>query len=567
MRWFTSDLHFGHRNVIAYCDRPYNSVTEMNEKLIEQWNSQVSPEDEVYFLGDFGINKKKCTELELVQKLNGKKYIILGNHDVGFVHGHEGKEKFETTKQKLIAAGWSGVDLRLDLTLKNGYEVTMTHLPPSNECDNRYSQYKLPNDLRNTYLHGHLHGNYRKNQNLIDVAFDGDLKLLSEDDIISLINDKREFIPTRLTNKFQNNTAFNLMPFEEEVKKQYVRRVNSSDGKLTLYNYTNKCTYDRAWNDVTRYARGIIFERATGRIVAIPFPKFFNVGEMPETRLENLPDEPYLVSKKMDGSLGIIYHYDGEWKVATRGSFTSPQALRGQEILKKYDMSEVPTELTLLTEIIYPENKIVANYGDKEELVLLAAVNRETQTEVNTKTLDLVCRDTGMSLVEYYAHSIEHMIELQQSLPKDEEGFVVRFESGLRIKIKGKEYLRIHKLISCMSPLSFWESMKEGKVNISYLQELPEEYREEADKMKKKLEKDYQEIYLGACEDYHRVKYLLKIDEDTNEARRKLGIYIKKSKPRHAGAFFPIHNKNKNQVEKYVMKTIRPKDNVWVEDL
>lgn len=77
--FFISDTHFGHENIIKYCDRPFTTVKEMNEKIIKNWNSVVKRDDIVYFLGDFcfgDVNPEK-----MLKKLNGKKRMILGNHD------------------------------------------------------------------------------------------------------------------------------------------------------------------------------------------------------------------------------------------------------------------------------------------------------------------------------------------------------------------------------------------------------------------------------------------------------------------------------------------------------
>src|ERR1700677_2889998 len=119
---------------------------------------------------------------------------------------------------------------------------------------------------------------------------------------------------------------YDLNAFDDMVKHGYVRRVENPD--LVLYGYTDQCTFARAWQTpYTRSARGIIFEKKTGRLVAKPFPKFFNLGEMEEVSLLNLPKKPYRVFEKCDGSLGIIYYYGGKWNVATRGAFTSEKAV------------------------------------------------------------------------------------------------------------------------------------------------------------------------------------------------------------------------------------------------
>lgn len=79
-RWIISDTHFGHTNIIKYCNRPYKNVEEMDEDIIQKWNKFVQPDDIVYHLGDFSLSKKDSLS-KLVSKLNGKIVLIRGNHD------------------------------------------------------------------------------------------------------------------------------------------------------------------------------------------------------------------------------------------------------------------------------------------------------------------------------------------------------------------------------------------------------------------------------------------------------------------------------------------------------
>lgn len=76
-----ADLHFGHSNIIEYENRPFNNVFEMDNKLIYQWNMFVHKDDIVYVLGDFTLSRRKEIIKDLVNKLNGKKILIMGNHD------------------------------------------------------------------------------------------------------------------------------------------------------------------------------------------------------------------------------------------------------------------------------------------------------------------------------------------------------------------------------------------------------------------------------------------------------------------------------------------------------
>ena len=80
MTYFTSDLHFGHENILRYDKRPFSSIKEHDEELIKRWNAKVKPGDTVYILGDFSWLNARETE-ELIKRLNGTKFLIKGNHD------------------------------------------------------------------------------------------------------------------------------------------------------------------------------------------------------------------------------------------------------------------------------------------------------------------------------------------------------------------------------------------------------------------------------------------------------------------------------------------------------
>lgn len=170
-------------------------------------------------------------------------------------------------------------------------------------------------------------------------------------------------------------------------EKGFLKREISKYGDLVLYNYTDKCTYKKHWNEYTLNARGTVYELSSGKVIARGFPKFFNFEELPISDSVFLSKHTdFEVTEKVDGSLGIIYWYNGKWMVNTRGSFTSDQAIRGAEILKrKYELKVNNSTIknTYLVEIIYPENKIIVDYGDKEELILLAVIDTETGNELN----------------------------------------------------------------------------------------------------------------------------------------------------------------------------------------
>jgi calcineurin-like phosphoesterase family protein len=80
--WFISDTHFFHHNIIKYCDRPFSSVEEMNEHMLDKWNSVVKPGDKVYHLGDVLMGPVSPGHFESFwSRLNGSKRLVVGNHD------------------------------------------------------------------------------------------------------------------------------------------------------------------------------------------------------------------------------------------------------------------------------------------------------------------------------------------------------------------------------------------------------------------------------------------------------------------------------------------------------
>ena len=99
--WFTSDLHFGHRNIIKYCNRLWNTVEEMDEALIHNWNSVVGKNDIGVDLGDFAFASNQRWR-ELVSRLNGKHYLILGNHDVSRYPGDSIMGLFEGVEHQML---------------------------------------------------------------------------------------------------------------------------------------------------------------------------------------------------------------------------------------------------------------------------------------------------------------------------------------------------------------------------------------------------------------------------------------------------------------------------------
>lgn len=104
--WFISDCHFGHKNIIEYCNRPFSSVYEMDNTLIQYWNDEVKPQDDIYHLGDFSFSPRTKegdkSILNLLLLLHGNKHFIIGNHDSNLVRVLNNNKNWEDYKVKSL---------------------------------------------------------------------------------------------------------------------------------------------------------------------------------------------------------------------------------------------------------------------------------------------------------------------------------------------------------------------------------------------------------------------------------------------------------------------------------
>jgi len=262
-------------------------------------------------------------------------------------------------------------------------------------------------------------------------------------------------------------------------------RINSRTcGHHVLFDYNSYGIYDHGWSDVAVLARGLVLSLKECRVVAMPFPKFFNWGEA----TTELPPTDFTATEKMDGSLGICYWYEGDegsyWRVNTRGSFESDQAVwatkwlaENPEITRNFIRGD-----TYLFEIIYPSNKIVVTY-DFSGLVLLGAYHGSGQ-EYYREELEELSNKTKVRLVNIHEFdSVEEMLEKAKQLSVNEEGWVLSYPCGYRVKVKGDEYCRVHRLISHCTPLSVWASFVAMDDFESLKKDLPEEFRVDIDNM------------------------------------------------------------------------------------
>ena len=300
---------------------------------------------------------------------------------------------------------------------------------------------------------------------------------------------------------------------------------------LTIWNYTEKVQYENLWDEVTLMCRGLVTDD-TGDIVATPFQKFFNIEE---GKFE--PTENFEVFEKMDGSLGIVFWYRGQWVVATRGSFTSDQAIKAREILRKYNTDIMFRHLTFCFEIIYPENRIVLDYGNDEKLVLLGTFDK------NGKEIDAeMWSQWGFDVVKKY-DGIKDFKELKSMVKDNQEGFVVKFSNGDRVKVKGVEYLRLHKIMTNVTTTGVWEYLKNGEDVMEILKDVPDEFYNKIKSYVQHLKYGYFQISEDAGKKFDGMMYGKYNDKEPIEDRKEFAEWVL-TQPKHmSGILFRMFDK------------------------
>ena len=241
---------------------------------------------------------------------------------------------------------------------------------------------------------------------------------------------------------------------------------------LIIWNYSRKVQYDNLWSydSLLIECRGLVTDY-DGNVIARPFKKFWNIEEN-----KHIPTKDFTVQEKMDGSLGILFWYKGKWILSTKGSFTSEHSIKGKEILdSKYNVHPIPKGYTTLVEIIYPQNMICVNYGNDESLVVLSMISNASGKELDYNSLKLITDETKMPLVKQY-DGISDYESLKKNINNNQEGYVIKFSNGSMCKIKGEEYVRLHKILTEFSNVDIWEYLKDGRDINELLDRVPDEF-------------------------------------------------------------------------------------------
>jgi RNA ligase len=244
---------------------------------------------------------------------------------------------------------------------------------------------------------------------------------------------------------------------------------------LRVMNYTHRCTYGNAWDEVTMACRGLILDIEKECVMGACFPKFFNYEEHVRQG-KAFPNEPPIVTEKYDGWYGSLYWlHDKPW-IATRGSFVSPGAQWATRWIREcYDGLPEKTQrqlsnpyVTHLFEIVSAATRIVVQYPF-EGLVHLATLSKESGNDISITLGGLRC--AGVVQGDDYQ-------TLRGMEGENQEGFVCFWPStGLRLKVVLAKYRELHALYTRTSAHTIWKQLYDGERGWRATMTMPEELR------------------------------------------------------------------------------------------
>ena len=347
---------------------------------------------------------------------------------------------------------------------------------------------------------------------------------------------------------------FDLNILNKYISDGLVVRNDHPTYPISIYNYSRTCQYESKWDDITKMCRGLILDQ-DGNVIAKGFDKFFNLEEHTS---EEIPNEPFEVFEKLDGSLGILFWYQGQWILATKGSFTSEQSIRAKEILNKYNYHPIPKGYTTLVEIIYPENRIVCGYGNEESLVVLSMINNSSGKELDYTSLLYISDETRMPVVKKY-DGINDYKTLKSLISKDREGYVVRFRNGFRMKIKGEEYVRLHRILTGFSNVDIWEYLKDGKNIDELLDRVPDEFDKWVKTTISDLRYGSYQLRERAGKLHDGFRYGKFGDRDPEPTKKEFAEFVMKQEEVLHAIMFAMWNGNNDKVDEIIWKLIKPK--------
>ena len=348
----------------------------------------------------------------------------------------------------------------------------------------------------------------------------------------------------------------NLKELTQYVEDKFISLRKHPTQDLFIWNYTDKTQYSWHWDEITMMARGLITD-SEGNVISKSFSKFFGVSDHSSTKLEVLPAELPLITEKVDGSLISVVNYKGTLVVASRGAFESDQAIHATEWLKQKGITKIPEGRTYAFEWLAPDNQIVIQHV-QSKLVLLTVFNiGEIVTERPREWVEAEGRRLEVEVVRTF--DFPTFAAIRESLKtmngSIQEGFVVRYSNGLRVKMKCETYIKLHKIMTQESVTTIWEELVEkGNVD-SIIESVPKEFADWVSKEANAIIAQREEIMKISRELAKEVELMPTRKE---QALHIIGTLKSKEKPNIKSVAFSLLDGDEKEANRRAWKLVCP---------
>jgi len=331
-----------------------------------------------------------------------------------------------------------------------------------------------------------------------------------------------------------------ITKIEQAIEDGWVTKRKHPTADLWILNYSKQTQFEFYWEPgTTMTCRGLIVDEKWS-IVSRPLEKFFTLDQLTSMRnkvhhlygmkFKNMFKGNFRCFDKLDGSLGVLYPLGDKVCVATRGSFESEMAVRATEMLEGMGLADhskwktvhgesLLDEMTVMVEIIYPDNQIVVDYKGEEKLVLLAVVDKRTGKD-DWSMYRMFSKKFEPAKEFFHVQTLEDLTEEDYN---GQEGYVLVFDNGLRVKWKYEEYKRLHRIVTGLSENTVWEWLRDGVDIKDVLKDVPDEFYKWGKEVASRLKSRFNEINEEAHDAF--VKY-----NTFNVSRKELAACINQFK-------------------------------------
>jgi RNA ligase len=329
---------------------------------------------------------------------------------------------------------------------------------------------------------------------------------------------------------------------------------------LAMLHYMDSFPRNNLWNDFALMSRGLLLDIQNKKVLHWGYNKFFNLGQHDETKYDILKNKgPFECSEKLDGSLILVMQdpNTGKFHCLTKGSLNSlhglyathimPEVLKDEKLINKY---------SLILELIAPQFQIVVNYARKGYnygLYLTGAREKATNRLLTYAEVTQLAKELGLPCIKTYAfESLDHLIKESQHLSILDEGFVLRWEPELLVKIKGPKYLEMHRFISNLSDRNILQAVA-NNTDKDLLSVCPDEFINEVSANISRFKNRVAEL-TNICYNYHEVA--------PKETRKEYALWVNQNvEPYLKGFLFQLFDQ-KPLDRKNLCKVIETIDHV-----